>query len=244
MRIYPVIDLLGGVVVRGVGGDRDNYRPIQSRIAPSSAPIDVARAFREQLGLAQLYVADLDAIQGGAPSSEAVASLAEDGFRLLVDRGVRSAAEARAALQTGASDVVAALETLPDPGALSDVLAACGADRVVFSLDMKDGKHLGDGRGWPQADPWDVAQTAWQLGVRRMLILDLRAVGRGGGPAHLDFLRRLARDLDGLEVLTGGGVRSVEDLSKLAEAGVDGVLVASALHDGAITRSGILGISS
>src|SRR5579872_5647704 len=47
MRIVPVLDLLGGVVVRGVGGRRREYRPVVSRLTPSCDPLDVARAFAD-----------------------------------------------------------------------------------------------------------------------------------------------------------------------------------------------------
>ena len=70
MRILPVIDLKGGLVVRGVAGRRQEYRPVVSRLTPSSRPIDVAGAFRDHLGLDHLYLADLDAIAGAAPALE------------------------------------------------------------------------------------------------------------------------------------------------------------------------------
>ena len=37
MEVIPVIDLLGGQVVRGVAGRRDEYRPIVSQIAEAVA---------------------------------------------------------------------------------------------------------------------------------------------------------------------------------------------------------------
>ena len=44
MRIYPVMDIKGGVVVHARGGERVRYAPISSRIAPSAEPLAVARA--------------------------------------------------------------------------------------------------------------------------------------------------------------------------------------------------------
>ena len=38
MRIIPVLDVLGGCVVRGVGGRRDEYRPIVSKLCNSREP--------------------------------------------------------------------------------------------------------------------------------------------------------------------------------------------------------------
>src|SRR5262245_46812912 len=80
MRIIPVLDLLNGVVVRGVAGERSNYRPVVSRLVDQPEPLAVARAFRAQLGLGLLYVADLDAILHDRPSRDLYRRLAADGF--------------------------------------------------------------------------------------------------------------------------------------------------------------------
>ena len=42
MQIIPVLDLLGGQVVRGVGGRREAYRPVRSVLTTSSEPRQVA----------------------------------------------------------------------------------------------------------------------------------------------------------------------------------------------------------
>lgn len=235
LRIYPVIDLKGGVAVRGVGGDRARYRPVQSLLASSPRPLAVARAFRARFGLERLYVADLDAIAGAPPSTEVLQALALDGFRLLVDAGCRSAADALSLLELGAEEVIAPLETLPGPSALADIVKAAGASRVVFSLDMKGGTLLGEPEAWPAEEAVGVAREAHRRGARRVLVLDLAMVGSGAGPGHLDLIRTLRCQLPDIDVLAGGGVRSCDDLGALAAAGASAALVASALHDGAIS---------
>jgi phosphoribosylformimino-5-aminoimidazole carboxamide ribotide isomerase len=58
-------------------------------------------------------------------------------------------------------------------------------------------------------------------------------VARGPGPAGIcETVRNAFPDL---ELLTGGGVRDWDDVKRLEDAGVDGVLVASALHDGTLS---------
>src|SRR5262245_14607506 len=89
VRVIPVIDLRDGVVVRGIGGRREEYRPIVSRLSDSARPLDVALAFREQLGFTELYLADLDAIAGGDPAWNVYDELHQIGLRLWVDAGVR-----------------------------------------------------------------------------------------------------------------------------------------------------------
>src|SRR5205085_4551536 len=85
MRVVPVLDLKGGHVVRGVGGRREEYRPVVSRLTDSSVPVDVATAFRDHLGLSEVYVADLDAIAGAGPALETYAALRDLGCTLWVD---------------------------------------------------------------------------------------------------------------------------------------------------------------
>ena len=91
MRVIPVIDLKGGVAVHAVRGERERYRPLRSRIAEGSDPVELTRAVRERFGLDELYVADLDAIAGGPGSAgrrrRAGARGAGDGGRR--DRGGR-----------------------------------------------------------------------------------------------------------------------------------------------------------
>ena len=93
MLLIPVLDLLGKQVVRGVAGKRKTYRPIESPLAPGSDPLTLAHAFREQFGLNLLYVADLDAILSRQPNWNIYRELTDAGFWLLVDPGLRTAAE-------------------------------------------------------------------------------------------------------------------------------------------------------
>ena len=70
-------------------------------------------------------------------------------------------------------------------------------------------------------------------GIQEVLVLDLARVGARGGP--LSFLGRIAHRWPDLAVLAGGGVRGGADLLAFAQSGVAGALVATALHDGAIS---------
>ena len=71
-------------------------------------------------------------------------------------------------------------------------------------------------------------------GVRRILALELARVGTGVGPGTVALCRSIRSACPDVELITGGGVREWEDVNRLADAGADAVLVASALHDGTI----------
>src|SRR5256885_1731523 len=107
---------MGGQVVRGVGGRRHEYRPIQSILAPDARPESIARAL-VPLGLREAYVADLDAIAGAAPAIFIYESLARCGLRLLVDAGLADVARTRELAQLTVAGqplagIIAGLESL------------------------------------------------------------------------------------------------------------------------------------
>ena len=236
MRILPVIDLKGGLVVRGVAGRRQEYRPVVSRLTPSSRPIDVAGAFRDHLGLDHLYLADLDAIAGAAPALELYADLRALGFHLWIDAGLRDEESAWPVVEAGPDRIVAGLETLAGPAALTGLCRRLGR-RVVFSLDLKDGRPLGDMAGWKGLDPQSLAEEALAQGVQSLILLDLARVGLGAGTGTEDLALRLVKRHPEVAVAIGGGVRDGQDLLRIKRLGVSSVLVASALHDGRITRN-------
>lgn len=230
MRVLPVIDLKGGVVVRGRAGRREQYRPWLSPLCGSAEPLAVARAFVDRFGLNEAYLADLDAIAGAAPAQAVYDELADAELRLWVDAGLRGAADV-----PRAHVVVAGSETLSGPDALARLVAGHG-DRVAFSLDLRDGVALA-APAWDggHGDPWSVASAAVACGVRRVIVLDLARVGTGLGFEMEDLISYLVASSN-VEVYAGGGVRGVGDLARLKSLGARGALVASALHDGRLTR--------
>jgi phosphoribosylformimino-5-aminoimidazole carboxamide ribotide isomerase len=237
MRVVAVLDLQAGVVVRGRAGRRSEYRPVAGPLTPSARPLDVARMFRERLGLHELYVADLDAIAGGKPDVATYQALVADGFRLQVDAGIRVGRDADVLASAGVARVILGLETLAGPEELSAAVVNLG-DRAVFSLDLHAGRPLTRG-DWGSTDPWQLATQAITSGVRRVLVLDLARVGEGMGTGTEDLCRRLVTTWPTLEVSAGGGIRDGNDLIRLRDLGISAVLVASALHEGTLTREGI-----
>jgi phosphoribosylformimino-5-aminoimidazole carboxamide ribotide isomerase len=257
------MDLMHAQVVRGVGGRRDEYRPIQSILCNDARPITVARAFAE-LGFRQLYVADLDAIQKGVgslfphehtgvqkgvgsrdsrpPSWSIYEVLMRAGLDLWIDAGLTGADDARelAAFEVDGrpiAGIVAGLESLADPQALADMCDAVGPVRLVFSLDLKLGVPLVGSPAWNGLSPQQIAAVALRAGVRRMIVLDLANVGMSAGVSTIPLCRALRCLAPELQIIAGGGVRGPADLDALARAGCDAALVASALHDGRLSAA-------
>src|SRR5213076_2643360 len=112
----------------------------------------------------------------------------------------------------------------------------CPGDRTErrrFSLDLRDGAPLAE--ALLSGAPLELAHAAVTAGAEAIIVLDLARVGsrRGVDPVLVAALRRAHPDV---ELLAGGGIATAHELERLADAGLDGALVATALHDGTITR--------
>lgn len=234
VEVLPVIDLRDGQAVHARGGNRDRYPVVEGVLGSGRDPLALALAFRDRLGCRSVYVADLDAIADRGDARPFVARLTSIGLAPLIDAGVRTVEQAKALLEAGAARVVVGLETLHTLDELGVIVRAIGAERVVFSLDLRNGSPLVGSPALATADPLWLAEAAVERGVRQMICLDLARVGSGAGAPH-PLLTRLRARLPHLQLFAGGGVRDVEDLAALAALGCAGALVATALHNGRIT---------
>jgi phosphoribosylformimino-5-aminoimidazole carboxamide ribotide isomerase len=231
-RIIPVMDVRADVVVRAIAGRREEYCGIVSRLTDSYDPLVVAEALRQFVGTDELYMADLDAIMDGRPNYRLMTELASRGFRTWVDAGVSvEACDELLVHDTGCAVVIVGLEKVNNPVTLWGMCFSCGAENIAFSLDLKNGQPLGRRNEW-HSDPRQIIGDAEAIGVTRLIILDLSRVGTGTGTGTEDLCAWAKSKYPHLELIAGGGVRGPEDLPRLQAAGVDAVLVASALHDG------------
>ncbi|WP_425617719.1 HisA/HisF-related TIM barrel protein [Anatilimnocola sp. NA78] len=245
MRVIPVIDLKDGLVVRGVGGRRDDYRPITSQLTASQHPGAVATALQKTFGFAEIYVADLDAIMLDLPDITAWHEIAETGFSLLLDAGVSNIEQAQSIWQVLAklpgenSRLVIGLESWQRLAELRSFARHSDwePERIVFSLDLKQGQPITPDPEWKQASPIEIADEVVAAGINSLIVLDLADVGSGQGISTLPLVKVLRDRFPHLEVIAGGGVQGKSDLLKLSTAGGSAALVASALHDGRLTSA-------
>lgn len=222
MEVIPVIDLGGGQVVHARAGKRREYRPIATPLAASSAVQDVVAGLLGLFPFRRLYVADLDAIEGVGGHDAVIGALAAAHPELGVwlDNGTADASSADAWLAHHRGRLVIGSETQSGTETLR---ALQDEPRVVLSLDFRGDDFLG-----PQAildDP-----SLWPATV---IVMTLAQVGSGLGP-DFERIRKTIGRAGHRAVYAAGGVRNGRDVELLAAAGAAGVLIATALHAGAI----------
>jgi phosphoribosylformimino-5-aminoimidazole carboxamide ribotide isomerase len=232
MEIIPVVDLRGGTVVYARMGQRNEYRPIETPLSPTSDPIDVTRGLLSVHPFKTLYIADLDAIEGSG-DNRAVLMRLKSAFPELafwVDNGIAELSAAKNWLDAGLGRLVLGSETQTDVG-----LIRCLVDdtRIALSLDFLQDSFRGP--------PALLAETAsWP---QRVIVMTLGRVGSRAGPdlARLSEIRNVAA---GRKIYAAGGVRDVTDVAVLQRVGATGALVASCLHDGRLTADDVSALHS
>ena len=242
MQVIGVVDLLSGRAVHALAGQREHYQPV-SEVGGSSiesgCATAVAREYVERLGLTDLYVADLDAILGRPAQDALVGELVAFDVPLWLDAGATTLGSARRGLGLGARRVVIGLETLTSFDSLREICDGVGGGRVAFSLDLRMGEPMVSGVAILAGEsPQDLVARAVEAGADAVIVIDLARVGTGQGIdwALITRLRHAAPDVT---LLVGGGVRSLDDLLRLSDAGCDGALVATALHEGRLTADDV-----
>jgi phosphoribosylformimino-5-aminoimidazole carboxamide ribotide isomerase len=232
MAIIPVIDLMGGVVVHARRGDRDNYRPIESRLCPSAEPAAIVAALLELHPFETFYVADLDAIRGTGDHFPVLTRLRHrfPGIAWWLDAGISDGARLQDLRARDLATLVVGTESMRD----ASMLTPYGASQeMILSMDYRGDQFLG---------PREVERlsTLWPT---RVLAMNLARVGSNLGP-DLELIDRLAvQGSPGLAVFAAGGIRGLEDLQALQKTRACGALVATALHSGRLTARELLAFS-
>jgi phosphoribosylformimino-5-aminoimidazole carboxamide ribotide isomerase len=230
MELIPVIDLMSGKAVKAERGDRARYRPLSTQLSPSPEPEAVLSAFLKLHPFRTVYIADLDAIERRGSNATALRRLraAQPQVTFWVDCGLSGEAECRAWFSQNGDHLVLGSESQSDLTTLNALTARAEADRLLLSLDFRGAQLLG-----PPA--LLEKPTAWP---DRIICMTLERVGSGSG---VDFARLadLKRRAPQRSFYAAGGVKGEDDLARLQTAGAAGVLLASALHDGALTAEAI-----
>lgn len=228
--IIPVIDLKGGHVVHAQAGARARYMPIRSVLATSSAPEAVLDGLLALAPFRCIYIADLDAIEGAGDHRQLIATLARrhETVEFWVDGGFTKAS---AAIGVGADRLTPVLgtECLRDIETLAAVMVRLGGGGCVLSLDYRGAAFLGPAALATRSEAWP----------DRVIAMTLSRVGMSAGP-DFERLASLRRSAGAHHLFAAGGVRGCADLDRLAQMGLHGALIASALHDGRLSREMLL----
>jgi phosphoribosylformimino-5-aminoimidazole carboxamide ribotide isomerase len=223
MEIIPVLDLMNGLAVHARQGHRESYQPLQSPLCRSAEPCAVVEGLLSLHPFKTVYIADLDALMGKGRQTGAVAELRQafPDLGWWIDQGIPGGDGGLFfPLETNTRPVIGS-ESLRDEDLSS--LAGMNPAEWILSLDSRAGQPLGPASLPERPDLWPDT----------VILMNLSVVGSGGGPS-VGRLEQLTKGYPRHRFVAAGGVRDGADLARLDALGVAAVLMASALHSGAV----------
>ncbi len=237
MNLYPAIDILGGNAVRLVKGDFD------ASTVYDSDPLSAADGWL-QAGARWLHVVDLDGAKAGHPVNlQHLRRIARSaGVPVQYGGGLRSAGAVADALAAGAARVILGTAAFTDPALLGEALAQHGPERVLVSVDVRDG-HVAT-HGWLQSTVVPASEAFAELrerGVSGFVFTNINHDGMLDG-ANREEVVRVAEAAGEGSLIFSGGIGSLADLealgalrAELGLAALEGVIVGKALYEARFT---------
>ena len=228
MQVIPAIDLRGGRCVRLSQGDYSKETVFDGD------PVEIGHRWVDA-GAERLHVVDLDGARDGVrTNAPAVAALVRAArVPVQLGGGIRDAAGASEMLSLGVDRVIFGTAAIEAPDEVETTVAAHGPERVIVSVDARDG--LVATRGWRESTRVQAADLMLEMagrGVRRFIYTD---IGRDGTLSHPNF--EAVAGLIGkvrYPIVVAGGVSSVEDLLRLGRLGAEAAVTGVAIYTGAL----------
>jgi phosphoribosylformimino-5-aminoimidazole carboxamide ribotide isomerase len=233
MEIWPAIDLRGGKCVRLRQGDYEQETVFAEH------PANVARQFVAQ-GARHLHIVDLEGAREGLPVNlpsvqEIVAAV---DIQCELGGGIRDEQSVTELLSFGLARLVIGTSALTDPEWFR---AACRRhpNRLALGIDARDGLAATD--GWLQTTNVTALDLARQFDgepLAAIIYTDIASDGMMAGPnvTAMAAMQAAVR----VPVIASGGVTTVQDVARLAAAGLAGCIIGRALYEGNLTLDAAL----
>ena len=228
MEVWPAIDLRGGLCVRLEQGD------YARETVYGEEPREVALQFVEQ-GAQYLHLVDLEGAREGLPVNlpSVQEILASVDITCELGGGIRDEQSIEELLDFGLERLVLGTSALKDPDWFREICTKF-PHRLVLGIDARDGRIATD--GWLETSDVTAIKLASQyqgVPIAAIVYTDIATDGMLRGP-NISAMQEMQNAVD-VPVVASGGVTTVQDVRRLAEAGMAGCIIGRALYEGTLT---------
>ena len=223
MLIMPAVDIKDGKCVQLVQGEPG------SEMVKIDNPEKVAR-YWEDLGAKNIHVIDLSGTIDGKTSFEVIEKiLKEVSVPVQLGGGIRDVGYAKKLLDLDIERIIIGTMGIQHPEIITQLSEEYGSERIMISLDSKDNKVVI--KGWQEKidkSPEELSQEFKDHGAGSILFTNVDVEGLLGG-FYTEPVEKLKKSVD-LPIVYSGGITTIDDIKKLNESGVEGVVIGSALY--------------
>ena len=230
IQIIPAIDLIDGHCVRLTQGDYS-----QKKIYNEN-PLEVAKSF-EDAGITRLHLVDLDGAKQKRIINHKILELIATKTNLHIDfgGGVQSDEMIEIAFNSGAKQVTGGSVAVKNPALFESWLQIYGGEKIILGADARDEKIAIS--GWEEATTksiYDFVGEYIKKGAKYAISTDVAKDGLLQGPSF-DLYQNLQDQFPDLQIIASGGVAEFNDIVKLNDMNIFGVIVGKAIYEGRVT---------
>jgi len=227
--IFPAIDLRTGKIVRLAQGDPSRQTTY------GEDPRQQAEQFKAE-GAEWLHVINLSGAfnEDAQANLKALESILSIGLKVEFGGGIRDEETLRIPLEMGVERVFLGTAAIKNPALVDWAIKCYGPARIAGDIGAHDGQVLI--KGWQESTPLtalEVGQRLQAQGVEWCVLTDVKRDGVGRG-VNVNSAVEL-QEKTGLQVVASGGVATLEDVRKVKEAGLAGVIIGRALYEGRLS---------
>ncbi|MGG0705009.1 1-(5-phosphoribosyl)-5-[(5-phosphoribosylamino)methylideneamino]imidazole-4-carboxamide isomerase [Bacillus paramobilis] len=236
MEIFPAIDLKEGRCVRLYQGE------FSKETVMNEDPVAQAIIF-EKSGAKTLHIVDLDGAIAGESVNLLVIERICKAVRIPVQvgGGIRSLVAVEKLLSVGVDKVILGTVALYDKEFLEEAVRLY-KEKIIVGIDAKNGFVAT--RGWldvSEISYIDLAKQMENVGVQTIVFTDISKDGTLAGP-NVEQLELLQKSVT-IRLIASGGVASIQDVKKLNDMNIYGVIIGKALYEKMINLEEVLEVT-
>jgi len=234
MIIYPAIDILDGQAVRLLKGD-------YNKVTRYGRPQEMACKW-QSYGCKNLHLVDLNGARQDKDNSFYIKEILDNHkMTIQVGGGIRSLKQVEKYLDIGVNQIILGTMAVKNPSLLKEIIRIY-PDKITVGVDAINGMVAVE--GWEEVSK--VSALEWikeleKLGVKRIIYTDISKDGTLAGP-NFDMYKKVLK-VTSIEIIASGGISVLNDLIRLKEIGVDGVVVGKALYENRFTLEEALNVN-
>ena len=230
IEIIPAIDLIDGKCVRLSQG---NY--LQKTIYNEN-PLEVAKTF-EVAGVKRLHLVDLDGAKAKHIVNNTILEQIATKTSLIIDfgGGLKTDKDLEIAFNSGASMITGGSIAVKEREIFLSWLEKYGPGKIILGADTKNGMIAVS--GWMEETRLPVIEFIsgyFGVGIRKVISTDISRDGMFTGPAF-ELYSEIIKVMPTVEIIASGGISSMDDILRLNEMSVPGVIVGKAIYENRIT---------
>ncbi len=228
MHILPAVDIKGGKAVRLFQGEKDK------ETVYADSPVAAAEQWLEQ-GATYLHIVDLDgAFDGVSENEKFIAEIAKiSPVPIEVGGGIRTLEKAQRLVDFGVARIIIGTKALEDRKLLDTMIEKLPG-HVNVGVDARDGYV--SVKGWTETSQTKAEDMLAELSGSGVAAIIYTDISRDGALVGVNYeAMKKATEVTDVPIIASGGVTSVEDIIKLRDLPLFGIISGKALYDGRLS---------